>query len=456
MKLNHYAADIATVLGARLIGENVLLQGHLSTDSRAIEAGDVFVALRGERFDGHDYLFDVEAAKAALLVVSNPSLDQSVPQIVVEDTLHAYGVLAGLLREQFTGTVFGITGSSGKTSCKEMLVSVLEACGRVHATRANFNNEVGVPLTLSTIDEGDEFAVVEMGAGKPNDIAYLVDFAKPNIALVTNVGEAHLALFDSVEHIAATKKQIYSATPALKAAVVNGDDAITLPWIDELKSQGLRVVSFGMRAGNDVYAKDVVSTIDGSTFTLCTPSGDMPAELHVAGLHMVMNACAVASMALLAGIELADIAKGLAKYQPVKGRLAKMTLAGMTLIDDSYNANPRSMRAAIDTLSLANGRRVLVAGDMAELGGDSEYLHRMVGCYAQNKVDCWFSTGSMMRYAAQGFGEQAIHCADMTELNATLCQRLMAGDTVLIKGSRSSGMERVMSALEQFYTEGAA
>lgn len=456
MRLNLFAADIAARLNGRLIGENALVNGHLNTDSRAIEAGDVFVALRGERFDGHDYLADVEVAQAALLVVAAPSPSQSIPQIVVEDTLQAYGKLAGILRDQFSGAVFGITGSSGKTSCKEMLVSVLGQCGRVHATRANYNNEVGVPLTLSTIEEGDDFAVVEMGAGKPGDIAYLVDFAQPNYALVTNVGEAHLALFESVEHIAATKKQIYCATTALQGAAINGDDEVTRAWIDELEARGVRVTSFGLQAGNDVFAKDVTLSISGCSFTLCTPQGQVTIQLCVPGLHMVMNACAVAAMASMAGVELAVVAKGLAQYQPMKGRLAATSLANMTLIDDSYNANPRSMCAAIDTLSLAKGRRVLVAGDMAELGDESERLHTMVGRYAQSKVDVWFSTGSMMRYAAQAYGERATHCADMAELNMALCQKLTAGDTVLIKGSRSSGMERVVSALEQYFTEGAA
>ncbi|MEY3018259.1 MAG: hypothetical protein RL336_1394 [Pseudomonadota bacterium] len=456
MKLNLFAADIAARLNGRLMGENVHIDGHLNTDSRAIEAGDVFVALRGERFDGHDYLADVEAAQANLLVVSAPSPSRNVTQIVVEDTLRAYGQLAGIVRDQFSGAVFGITGSSGKTSCKEMLVSVLSECGRVHATRANYNNEIGVPLTLSTIEDGDDFAVVEMGAGKPGDIAYLVDFAQPNYALVTNVGEAHLALFESVEHIAATKKQIYRATPALQGAAINGDDPVTCAWIDELKTRDIRVMSFGLQASNDVYAKDVSLSISGCQFTLCSPQGQVAVQLSVPGSHMVMNACAVAAMASMAGVDLAVVAKGLAQYQPMKGRLATVSLAGMTLIDDSYNANPRSMCAAIDTLSLAKGRRVLVAGDMAELGVESNRLHTMVGHYAQNKVDAWFSTGSMMRYAAQAYGERATHCADMAELNATLCHKLMAGDTVLIKGSRSSGMERVVSALEQYFTEGAA
>ncbi len=456
MKFTMNAAAIANLLQGRLHGEAIEVSGQLSTDSRSVSAGDIFIALVGERFDGHAYVSQVAQCGAALAIVSTLQEQVAIPQVVVADTLRAYGQLAGYLRDQFKGAVFGITGSSGKTSCKEMLVAILSEAGRVHATAANFNNEVGVPLTLSQIEQAHDFAVIEMGAGKPDDIAYLVDFAKPNIALVTNIGEAHLELFGSVENIASTKKQIYNATEQLQAAVVHGDDALTGAWIAELNARGLAVLSFGLEAHNDVFPLSLQVNIDGSRFTLQTPKGEVSVVLAVPGYHMVKNACAAAAMALHAGVSLDAIAQGLANYHSVKGRLASRRLGDISLIDDTYNANPRSMRAAIDTLALAQGRRVLVAGDMAELGPDAEQLHRAIGEYAHGKVDAWFSAGPLMANAAQGYGEGAVHCGDVEKLNSLLPTHIKTGDTVLVKGSRSSRMERVIAALEEYFKEGAA
>lgn len=456
MKLNMSCQTMAERLNGTLIGHDKPISGHLNTDSRTLVKGDIFVALQGERFDGHSYLTTVAALGASAVVVSRASSELAIPQIVVADTLLAYGMLAGEIREQFAGLVFGITGSSGKTSCKEMLVAILAVNGHVLATQSNNNNEVGVPLTLSQIDVNHDFAVIEMGAGKPNDIAYLVDFAKPDIAMVTNVGEAHLEMFGSVAEIAATKKQIYNATSKLRAAAVHGDDPLTASWKEELSMRGLEVLSFGLQSDNDVCAADVVATIDGSVFRLCSPQGNVDVALSVPGQHMIKNACAAAAMALLAGVDLQSIATGLAKYKSLKGRLAVRQIGCMSVIDDSYNANPRSLRAAIDTLSLATQRRVLVVGDMAELGPDTQQLHQDLGIYAQGKVDAWYSTGPLMAHAAKAFGDGAVHCDDMDQLNRLLCSQLQANDTVLVKGSRSSRMERVIAALEECFTGGAA
>ncbi len=456
MKLTMNCAAIATLLQGNLHGSDGHVAGNLSTDSRSVMAGDIFVALVGERFDGHAYLPQVAERGAALAIVSKHQVNVAIPQLVVADTLLAYGQLAGYLRDQFKGVVFGITGSSGKTSCKEMLVAILSEAGSVHATAANFNNEVGVPLTLSQIEPEHDFAVVEMGAGKPDDIAYLVDFAKPNVALVTNVGEAHLELFGSVENIGATKKQIYNATEQLRAAVVHGDDALTGAWAEELRALGLAVLSFGLEDHNDVCSLDLQLNIDGSRFTLRTPQGEVGVSLAVPGYHMVKNACATAAMALHAGVSLDDIARGLANYHSVNGRLAIRKMGDISLIDDTYNANPRSMRAAIDTLSLSQARRVLIVGDMAELGSDAEQLHRAIGEYARGKIEAWFSAGTLMASAAQGYGEGAVHCSDVETLNRLLPAQIKAGDTLLVKGSRSSRMERVITAIEEYIKEGAA
>lgn len=452
MILHSTAAKVARLIGGELIGRDIEIHGHLSTDTRTLCAGDVFIALTGEQFDGHAFLSIAASKSAALAIVSRYIENAQIPQILVTDALLAYGQLAGYLRSHFDGVVVGITGSSGKTSCKGMLASILAVVGNVHATAANFNNEVGVPLTLASINAQDDFAVIEMGAGKPGDISYLVQFAQPNIALVTNVGAAHLGLFDSVEHIAETKYQLYSPTSQLTAAVVNGDDEMTARWIENLRARELSVLSFGLQANNDIYAEDVSPTIEGSRFTLCSPHGRVEVALNVPGMHMVKNACAVAAVALLAGASLADIAKGLSLYVSEKGRLVTHVWSGISVMDDTYNANPHSMCAAIDTLSLAKGRRVLVAGDMAELGLESERLHMMVGEHAKNKVDAWYSTGNMMAFAAQAFGDAAEHFDDVPSLNAALCSSLLAGDTVLIKGSRSSRMERVVVALEQYFS----
>lgn len=451
MKLAMSCSMIAQLLDGELMGADDQVNGQLCTDSRSIASGDVFIALQGDRFDGHDYLLDVANLGAAIAVVSRANSALAIPQVVVADTLVAYGTLAGALRAIFSGVVFGITGSSGKTSCKEMLVAILAVAGRVHATLSNNNNEVGVPLTLSQIESDDDFAVIEMGAGKPDDIAYLVGFAQPEIAIVTNVGEAHLELFGTVENIAATKKQIYNATPKLRAAVVFGDDPVTAGWSEELSSRGLKVCCFGVNAHNDVYPANVITSIEGSQFTLCTAHGNVPVRLTVPGMHMVKNACAAAAMALLAGIQLGTIAEGLSQYKSIKGRLAVRKSGFVSVIDDSYNANPRSMRAAIETLSLAKSRRVLVVGDMAELGKDTVQLHADIGLFAKGKVDAWYSTGPLMANAAYSFGDNAVHCDDIDQLCNQLCSQLQPNDTVLVKGSRSSRMERVITALDKYF-----
>lgn len=456
MNLVMNAGLIAKALDGELLGADIEVEGGLSTDSRSISQGDVFIALSGERYDGHAYLQQVEAKGASLAVVQTPDQTLDIAQIKVADSLQAYGQLAGLIRQKFTGTVFGITGSSGKTSCKEMLVAILSTSGKVHATAANNNNEVGVPLTLSQISTEHDFAVIEMGAGKPDDIGYLIDFAQPNVALVTNVGEAHLELFGSRQSIAETKKQIYNSTSQLQAAVVFGDDELTAQWAVELKARDLAVLSYGLNKHNDVFASDIESDMAGSAFILNTPNEHIKVQLNVPGKHMVLNACASAAMALHAGIELSAIAAGLARYQSIGGRLSIRPLAGWSVIDDSYNANPSSMRAAIDTLALAQGRRVLVLGDMAELGPNAAELHREIGEYAKGKVDLWFSAGVMMENAAAVFGPQANHFADVASLSDQLFAQLEAGDTLLVKGSRSSRMERVIAALENHITEGVA
>jgi len=453
MPLNCTSEQLANIMSGVLMGVPVNLQAGISTDSRTIEQGDVFLALRGENFDGHSYLAEVSAKGAALAIVDAYNEQIALPQLVVDDTLRAYGQLGKLVRDFFVGPVFAITGSCGKTTSKEMLASVLGTDGRVLATAGNNNNEVGVPLTLTKLSNDFDFAIVEMGAAKLNDIAYLAEFVAPDYAMVTVIAPSHLEGFGSLENIAKTKFEIFSNTQNLRGCVINGDDAVTSVWRDALQRQGLRVYSFGLRSDNDVFASELSVNAMGTSFKLSAPQGQCQIDLNVPGQHMVMNALAVASLALMSGIELHDVARGLAGYTAIAGRQAKSEKWGVHVIDDSYNANPASMRAAIDTLALSPGRRVLVLGDMAELGAQSDALHQDIGRYAQGRVDALFCCGKKVQLTAEAFGDEARYFSDIKDLSMNLSEYLHTGDTLLVKGSRSSGMERVLVLLAQLKGE---
>jgi len=423
---------------------------RVSTDSRRLRPGELFVALRGSRFDGHDFLAQV-ADQACGLVVERPDKRLLLPQWVVADTTRALGQLALLARDQFTGPVIAVTGSSGKTTVKEMTAAILRGLGPVLATRGNLNNHIGLPLTLLSAEPEQRFAVLELGASAAGEIAYLASIAKPMVAVVTTVLPAHVQGFGSLAGVARGKGEIYAALGPRGTAVFNLD--LDARWLAQWRANlpCLQSLGFSPTDAADVTAHGVTFDAEGrASFLLRTPQGEVPVSLQIPGPHNVANALAAAACALAAGADLAAIAAGLRAVLPAPGRMQiKRGLREARLIDDSYNANPGSVRAAIDTLAGFGGRRLLVLGDMAELGSDAPGLHREVGAYAASRgLDGFYGCGPLSKLAAEAFGANAFTFADKEQLARALRDSLDADTTVLIKGSRSAGMEDIVQLLE--------
>ena len=437
---------IAMWTHGRLLGDDAAVTG-VAIDTRKLKAGDLFAAFSGERVDGHAYLAQAQAAGAVGALVSC-RVDSPLPQVLVDDVEAALGDLASAVRAQRQARVIGITGSNGKTTVKTLTASILSLHGRTHVNAGSFNNEIGLPLTLLSMPEDTEYAVLEMGAGKPGDIAYLAAIARPDIGLVNLIAPAHLERMGSVEGVAETKGALYQALPADGVAIINADDAFAGFFAGLAGAR--RVLRFGLEHKADVGADIVEQRADGSRFVLSTPVGDIEVELALPGRHNVANALAAASIALALDVPLTTIVAGLEQARAVAGRLRRIVLPGnVTLIDDSYNANPSSMAAAIDTLALASGERWLVLGDMAELGADARALHAGVGAQARGRgIERLFAVGPLGAAAVEAFGAGGEHFADKPSLVAALKGRLHDGVTCLVKGSHSAGMEYVVKALE--------
>jgi UDP-N-acetylmuramoyl-tripeptide--D-alanyl-D-alanine ligase len=432
--------DIASWVGGRLHGAGGFVDG-VSTDTRTITPGALFVALKGERYDAHDFVGTAHERGATAALVDH-GVDIDMSQVVVGDTLAALGELARAVRSQRDARVIGITGSNGKTTVKTLTASILARHGRTHVNVGNLNNEIGVPLTLLAMPERTQYAVIEMGAGKPGDIAYLARIARPDIGLVNNIAPAHLERLGSERGVAETKGAIYTALPANGVAIINTDDAHA-DYFADLAGQR-RIVRFGLEA-----AADVSADLDARGFTLHTPAGHTSVALAQPGRHNVMNALAAAAIATALDVPLVTIRAGLEAAPAVTGRLVRRKhSSGATLIDDSYNANPGSFAAAIATLAAESGETILVMGDMAELGIDAERLHADTGALAkQSGIRRLHAVGRLSRAAADAFGAGAMHYADQAALVAALRGDLRNGVIALIKGSRSSAMDRVVSAL---------
>ncbi len=444
-------SDIARMTGGSLHGEDVVV-GAIATDTRALPHSDavLFIALKGENFDGHEHVNAAIAGGAVAALVAR-LVDTSVPQILVADTQRALGNFAAAIQRQRSGQVIGITGSNGKTSVKTLLLAILERVAPAYGNPGNFNNEIGLPLAVLAAPEDARFSVYEMGAGKPGDIAYLTAIARPDVALVNNIAPAHLERMGSLLGVADTKAAIYDALPPQGVAVINADDAFA-PYFAE-RAHGRRLLRFGLDAGADVTARDLVASATGSQFTLVTPDGTVPVNLILRGRHNVRNALAAAAIAIGLGASLEAIAQGLQAAKPVPGRLVAHSLgSGATLIDDSYNANPGSLAAAIDTLADMPGEGWLVMGDMRELGADAEAMHAQAGRQAKAAgVRRLFALGELSAAAVHEFGDGGQVCPDHAAMAAELSTRLAdaQGTTinVLIKGSRGSAMDKVVTAL---------
>lgn len=446
-------SDAALAYGGTLMYPDCNFQ-NVSTDTRALRNGELFVALSGERFDAHRFLGSA-SRQACGLVVEQADKGLRIPQWVVPDTVQALGQLAALAREQFTAPVIAVTGSSGKTTVKEMMAAILRGKGPVLATSGNLNNHIGVPLTLLALQAEHKSAVIEMGASAAGEIAYLCSLARPSVAVVTNVLPAHVEGFGSIAGIAAAKGEIYSSLEAGGTAVLNLDE----PWLDQWRAQlsSLNSVTFSAtQSSADLFATEIQLNSDACPgFTLVTPQGDAAVQLQIPGQHNVSNALAAAACAMSAGADLEQVVNGLQMALSVGGRMQVLNGPdGSRIIDDTYNANPGSVKAAIDTLVGFPGTRVLVLGDMAELGADAELLHREVGCYAaEHNVDVLFSCGPLSARAAEKFdeirgGQKAKSFEDkhtlVKELRAMLSEPAV---TVLAKGSRSSNMDEVVTLL---------
>lgn len=440
-------SELLGPLQARLHGADVAFSS-VSTDSRRIAAGQLFVALSGPNFDGHQYLSEVASKGAVAALVSRIDPSVELPQLQVSDTRIGLGLLGAYNRQLYQGPLAAVTGSSGKTTVKEMLASVLASLGPVLATRGNLNNDLGAPLTLLELSPEHRAGVIELGASAVGEIAYTVALTQPQVAIITNAGNAHLGVFGGPEKIIEAKGEILEGLPTDGCAVLNLDDRAYPIW--RTRAAGRKVLSF---ARNDVradfHASDVQCDARGcALFQLHSPLGSAHVKLNLLGLHNVSNALAAAAAAYALGVGLAAIVDGLQALQPIKGRsVIKQGRHGEHVVDDSYNANPQSIKAAIDTLSHFAGRRVLVLGDIGELGQWAETGHREVGSYALGKVDAFYAVGPLMAHAAQAYGASARHFTEQAALIQALAAEQHPETTILIKGSRSAAMDKVVDAL---------
>ncbi len=437
-------SEITAYTEGRLHGADVLVHG-VFTDTRKPQPAALFVALVGETFDAHHFVDVAKQGGAAAALVAR-KLDIDLPQVVVPDTQLALGRLAAAVRAQRSARVIGITGSNGKTTVKTLLASILGLHGRTHVNAGNLNNEIGLPLSILAMPEDTEYAVLEMGAGKPGDIAYLAAIAKPEIGLVNNIAPAHLERMGTLEGIAETKGAIYSALPPHGTAVINADDAFA-PLFARLAGTR-RTLRFGLEQAGDVHG-DIETLGAKSQFVLSTAGERSAIALPLAGRHNVQNALAAATLALALEVPLATIKRGLEAAAPVHGRLIRHAMpAGWTLIDDSYNANPGSTAAAISTLATEPGEAWLVLGDMRELGADAAKLHAQIGALARERgIARLYTVGALSHEAAHAFGAGAHHFDDQGALAATLAHEVRPGIRVLVKGSRGSAMDRVVRSL---------
>jgi UDP-N-acetylmuramoyl-tripeptide--D-alanyl-D-alanine ligase len=445
-------AQFAQLLGLSYQGPEAHVTG-VSIDSRSLQPGEVFVALKGERMDGHDYIAAAQAAGAVAVLVDRP-VESRVPVLQVSDTLKAFWTLAAAWRDQCSAQRIGITGSCGKTSTRGLLASILSCAGPTLASEKSFNNHIGVPLTLLKIRPEHQYAILEIGTNHPGEIAALTHLVKPTVAMITNAGPSHLEGLGSVEGVAREKADIYTQLLPNQTAIINADDAFADYWQTVVNKTSAQTVRFGLSTEADVRAIDLREHAGQTQFDLVYGHDDplvQTIHLPLLGRHNVTNALAAAAAALALNISLIDIERGLAKAQPEARRLVRQTgLAQAAIIDDSYNANPSSVAAAISVLAHCRGERVLVLGDMLELGDQSAHYHREVGQLAKAMgIDHLFVLGPASVETAQAFGSGARHFEDSSALIAAVRPLLHANMTVLVKGSNAMGMNRVALALMQ-------
>jgi UDP-N-acetylmuramoyl-tripeptide--D-alanyl-D-alanine ligase len=437
-------SEAAAAAGGRAIGNDVRFNG-VSTDTRTVGKGELFVAIRGEHFDGHEFLGAAkERGAAAALIDEQFGKKAPLPTLVTDDTRRGLGRLGRHWRLRFAPVLIAITGSNGKTTSKEMLASILRAhageAGTL-ATRGNLNTDIGVPMTLLALRASHRYCAIELGMNHPGEIAMLAEIAQPTIAVVTNAQREHMEFMKNVEATAEENSDAYRALPPSGIAVVNAEDKCYSIFKSAAGSRSR--VEFGLARG-DVRGRYSLRPLD-SEIVLTTPAGEASATLAIPGLHNVRNALAAAACAHAAGIPAAAIGAGLSDFRPYSGRLqVKRTAAGATLIDDSYNANPDSVRAAIDVLAACAGPTALVLGDMGEVGAQGPAFHAEVGKYAREKgVAMLLALGTATPDAVDAFGEGGRHFSQIEDLVA----ETKGAKTLLVKGSRFMKMEHVVAAL---------
>jgi UDP-N-acetylmuramoyl-tripeptide--D-alanyl-D-alanine ligase len=438
-------SEIAKVLNVPFHGADVYVKS-IGTDSRSIAKGQLFVGIKGEHFDGN--AFAAEALKlgaaAVMISVDNASI---IPSVKVDDTRLALGNLAHYWRNKFNLPLVAVTGSNGKTTVKEMISAILNvAGGKVLATRGNLNNDVGVPLTLFGLNNMHTYAVIEMGMNHEGEIRYLTKLASPKVALVNNTGTAHIGELGSREAIARAKGEIFEGLVEDGVAVINTNDNFAGYWKSLNKNR--KIISFGFNEDSDVSASFQIQNVN-SQIMLKTPSGCIQFNLKMLGEHNVRNALAASAVAVALGISNESIANGLSQFNPVKGRLNWLDgINGAAVIDDTYNANPDSVRMAIDVLAQQNGTQVFVMGDMAELGESAQQMHMEIGTYAKQKgIQKFFSLGKLSKFSSENFGVGGKHFNALEALLEELRIEMKEDLTILVKGSRFMKMERVISAI---------
>ena len=421
----------------------------VSTDTRLVGAGNLFVALKGENFDAHDFLSDLPKKGVAAVVAERIPENYPLPALIVADTRLALGEMARQWRRKFSIPVVGVTGSTGKTTVKEMIATIFKTAfgeeGRL-ATSGNFNNDIGVPLTVFRMNANHRAAVIELGMNHVGEMAYLTDIAQPTVGLVNNAQREHQEFMQTVLAVAEENGTVIRSLPENGTAVFPSDEPYSDLWTRYAGSRQIR--TFGLGKDADVSGQ-YVNENGGTSVVMECEGQSYAVRLATCGRHNVRNALAAAACARSAGIDWQTIVKGLEAFAPVRGRLEKKNaFNGALLIDDTYNANPDSVRAAIDVLAELSGKGIFVLGDMGEVGNDGERFHVEVGEYArERRISHFFTFGEMARFASKAYGDNGRHFDDMADMNAVLEQLLEPDMTVLVKGSRFMKMERVVNQL---------
>lgn len=442
--------QIAEYVNGTVIGNLEVVVNKVVTDSRKDVKDCLFVALKGDRFDAHDFINHACEAGASAVVVDH-KCEVPVPQIIVPDTLVALGLIGQMNRMKGRAKVVSVTGTCGKTSVKEMTASILKQIGNTIYTQGNLNNSIGVPLSLLQINEETDYAVIELGANHPSEIAYSVNLARPEVAVINNVGAAHLEGFGDLLGVYKAKSEILDYVFSNRGiGIVNGDNDFFESWCKDFGKYNLKFFSVNNEKA-DCYASNIQQLEQGCfSFLLNTNLGSCEVNLNVPGIHNVSNALAASTLCLQVGASIADIKKGLEAVEPTKGRLYIEKLDNVTLIDDAYNASVSAVKSSIDTLSLLEGYKVFIFGDMGELGSEEELLHRQIGTYAKNKVDLFLSVGRLAKLSAIEFGGTAFDSKQ--ELYNYLQELLKRQEAmnIIAKGAHGMKMNEVIDFIRKY------